>query len=59
MGINEHAIKLQEGKQPPYGPIYNLGPIKLNTLKTYIETNLANSFICLSKFLARALILLV
>ena len=44
-GINEHAIKLKNRKQPPYGPIYSLGPVKLKTLKTYIETNLANSFI--------------
>ena len=43
--MNEHAIKLEEGKQPPFGPIYSLGPIKLETLKTYIKTNLANSFI--------------
>ena len=51
-GMNEHAIKLEEGKQPPFGPIYSLGPVELETLKTYIETNLANSFIQPSKFLA-------
>ena len=43
--INEHAIELEEGKQPPFGPIYSLGPVELETLKTYIKTNLANSFI--------------
>lgn len=32
--LNEHTIKLQEGKQPPYGPIYNLKPVELKTLKT-------------------------
>ena len=42
---NEHAIELEEGKQPPYGPIYSLGPDELETLKTYIEINLSNSFI--------------
>ena len=47
--INTHAIDLEEDKQPPYGPIYSLGPVELETLKTYIETNLANSFIRLSK----------
>ena len=26
-GINEHAIKLEQGKQPPFGPIYSLGPV--------------------------------
>ena len=43
--INEHAIKLKKGKQPSFGPIYSLGPIELETLKIYIETNLANGFI--------------
>ena len=57
MGMNEHAIKLEEGKQPPFGPIYNLGPVELETLKTYIETNLANGFICPSKSPAGAPIL--
>ena len=33
-GINEHAIKLKEGKQPPFGPIYSLGPVELEMLKT-------------------------
>ena len=48
-GINEHIIELEEGKQPPFRSIYNLGPVELETLKTYIETNLANSFIRSSK----------
>ena len=56
-GINDHAIELVEGQQPPYGPIYSLGPVELETLKTYIETNLANRFIRPSKFSAGALIL--
>ena len=44
-GINNYAIKLVEGQQPPYWSIYSLGPIELETLKAYIETNLANGFI--------------
>ena len=44
-GINEHAIELKEGKQPPFRPIYSLGPVELEMLKTYIKTNLAESFI--------------
>ena len=44
-GINEHAIKLEESKQPPFGPIYSLRLVELETLKTYIKTNLANGFI--------------
>lgn len=44
-GINDHPIDLVDDKQPPYGPIYSLGPVELKTLKTYIETNLANGFL--------------
>ena len=44
-GANENAIELEEGKQPPYGLIYSLGPVELETFKTYIETNLSNGFI--------------
>ena len=43
--LNQHTIELQESQQPPYGPIYSLGLVELKTLKTYIETNLANGFI--------------
>ena len=50
--INTHTIDLENDKQPPYKPIYSLGPIKLEIFKTYIETNLANSFIHPSKSLA-------
>ena len=55
--IKDHVIDLEEGKQPPYGPIYSLGPVELETLKTYIETNLANGFIRPSKSPAGAPIL--
>ena len=57
--LNQYAIKLQEGQQPLYRPIYSLDLIKLETLKTYIETNLANGFIWPSKSLAGALILFI
>ena len=56
-GINDHTIKLVNGQQPPYGRIYSLGPVELETLKAYIKTNLANGFIKPSKSLAGALIL--
>ena len=52
--INEHAIELEEGKQPSFEPIYNLGLVVLETLKTYIKTNLANGFIRPSKSPTRA-----
>ena len=44
-GINDHAIELVEGQQSPYRHIYSLEPVELETLKAYIETNLANGFI--------------
>ena len=55
--INEHIIKFGEGKQPPYGPIFSLKPVELETLKTYITTNLKTRFIRPFKSLADALIL--
>ena len=58
-GINKHAIELEDDNQLPYGPIYSLGSVKLKTLKTNIETNLANGFIQSLKFLAGAPILFV
>ncbi len=48
-GMNEHAIELIEGKQPPYGPIYTFSPVELETLKAYIETHLKTGFIRPSK----------
>ena len=55
--MNEHAIELEEDKQPPFEPIYSLGPMELETLKTYIETNLADGFIRPFKFPVGSLIL--
>ena len=48
-GINDHAIELDDNQQPSYRPIYRLGLVELEMLKTYIKTNLANGFIRLSK----------
>ena len=42
---NELLIELEEGKQPPYGFIYSLKPVEIETFKTYIETSLVNKFI--------------
>ncbi len=55
--MNEHAIELIEGKQPPYGPIYALSPVEVETLKTYIKTHLKTGFIRPSKSPAGASIL--
>ena len=57
IGMNKHAIELEKGKQPPFSPIYSLGQVEWETLKTYIETNLANGFIRLFKSPAGAPIL--
>lgn len=58
-GINDHAIDLTNNKQLSYGLIYSLGPEELDTLKIYIETNLANKFIRPSKFSVGTLIFFV
>ena len=57
IGMNEHAIELEEGKQPLLGPIYSLSSVELETLTTYIKTNLTNGFIRPSKSPTRAPIL--
>ena len=43
--IKNYAIKLINEQQLSYRPIYNLKPIELKTLKTYININLVNNFI--------------
>ena len=58
-GINKHTIELEDDKQPPYGPIYSLSPVELETLNTYIKTNLGNSFIRPLKYPISAPILFV
>ena len=55
--INSYAIKLVDDQQSPYELIYSLKAVELETLKAYINTNLANGFIKSFKLLANALIL--
>lgn len=57
--INKFTINLKPAKQPSYESIYSSGLVKLKILKTYIETNLANDFICFFNFSTRALILFI
>ncbi len=45
ISINNYAIKLIDDWQPLYGSIYNLGPVKWESFKVYINNNLANGFI--------------
>ena len=58
-GANEHTIKLEEGKQPSYSPIYSLGLVELETRKTYIKSNPANVFNQVSNSPASTLIIFV
>ena len=55
--LNEHAIKLENGKQLFYRPFYRLGLMELEILKTYIKTHLKTRFIQPSKSPADAPIL--
>ena len=57
--INNCLINLINDKQPLYDPIYSLRLVELKTLKTYMETNLANGFIKFSKLLTGASILFI
>lgn len=57
--IKNYAINLLDDKQPLYGRIYSLRPVELETLKTYIRTNLADGFIRPFTSPAGLLILLV
>lgn len=52
-------IDLEEGKKPPFGPIYSLTPAELEALRVYIDENLANGFIRHSKSPAGAPIFFV
>ncbi len=52
--MNKYAIKLIERKQPPYGSIYALSPMKLKTLKVYIKIYLKTRFIWFFKSLVFA-----
>ena len=57
--INGHEIKLVDGKKLPYKPIYGQNPLKLESLKTSIEINLASGFIQTSKSQTNAFIIFV
>lgn len=55
--INDYIKKLLNNKQLFDRPIYNLGPVILKILKTYIEINLVKYFIKPSKSLVNISIL--
>jgi hypothetical protein len=41
----DHVIPIEEGKTPPFGPIYQLSETELKALKEYIDENLKKGFI--------------
>jgi hypothetical protein len=41
----QHPIELEPGKDPPWGPIYNLSATELAILRDYIDTSLAKGWI--------------
>ena len=55
----DHAIDLVPGKNPPFGPLYNLSEYELSVLKDYIDKNLKTGYISRSKSPAGAPILFV
>src|ERR1700712_2354959 len=55
----DHAIDIQEGKEPPWGPIYALSEVELETLKEYLKKMLDAGKIRPSKSPAGAPILFI
>ena len=55
----EHAISLQEGKRPPFRPLYNLSGSELKLLREYLDQALRNGWIRRSTSEAGAPILFV
>src|SRR5260370_2477665 len=52
-------IELEEGKVPPFSPIYSLTPVEKEALHSYISKNLVKGFICHSVSSATSPILFV
>lgn len=57
--LSDHVIELEEGKTPPYGPIYPLSRTELKELWAYLVDNIKKKRIRPSKSPAGALILFV
>lgn len=55
----DHPIELEEGKKPPFGPIYSLAEKELEVLRDYIEKALKNGWIRQSRSPAGAPVLFV
>lgn len=59
MRMNNHAIKLIENQQLSYKLVFSIDFIELETIKTFITTNLTNSFIKFSKFAIKISLLFI
>jgi hypothetical protein len=55
----DHEIPIEEGKTPPFGPIYQMSETELAVLKEYIDKNLKKGFIRESTSRAGAPVLFV
>lgn len=55
----DHRITLEDGKTPPFGPIYPLSEKELAALREYLEENLPKGFVVPSELPAAAPILFV
>jgi len=55
----DHHINLEEGKQPPFGPIYSLSEVESAALRDFLQENLAHNFICPSQSACGAPVLFV
>jgi hypothetical protein len=58
-GLHNLTINLVEGKEPPWGPIYNLSAKVLETLRDYLDENLVRNWIRPSTSSAGALVFFV
>ena len=55
----DHKIRLKEGFQPPFGPLYSMSKVELDALKLWLDENLQKGFIRPSSSPAAAPVLFV
>jgi len=55
----DHHINLEDGKQPLFGPIYNLSKVESAALQEFLQENLARNFIWPSQSACGAPVLFV
>jgi Retroviral aspartyl protease./Reverse transcriptase (RNA-dependent DNA polymerase). len=55
----DHKIKMKEGSEPPFGPLYDMSREELLVLRQYLEENLGKGFIRASRSPAASPVLFV